>query len=71
MWRTLEILLQNAWGGCQFLCKLLEVQAFEHLKSKLTKEEVKVATGDWEKGNKEAGGMVQGPMEKKGAYPST
>ena len=59
MWWTLEILLQNAWGGCQFLCKLLEVQAFEHLKSKLTKEEVKVATGDWEVGERATKRLVE------------
>lgn len=33
-----------------FLCKLLEVRAFDHLQSKLLGKEVKSATGNWEVG---------------------
>ena len=33
-----------------FLCKLLEVHAFDHLQSKLFDKEVKSATGNWEVG---------------------
>ena len=33
-----------------FLCKLLEVRAFDHLQSQLLGEEVKSATGNWEVG---------------------
>ena len=42
-----------------FLCKLLEVRAFEHLKSKLTEEEVKAATGDWEVGQRATKRLVE------------
>ena len=42
-----------------FLCKLLEVRAFENLKSKLTEEEVKVATGNWEVGQRATKRLVE------------
>ena len=35
-----------------FLCKLLEVRAFQHLQSKLLGEEVKSATGNWNVGQR-------------------
>ena len=42
-----------------FLCKLLEVRALEHLKSKLTEEELKVATCDWKAGQRATKRLVE------------
>lgn len=42
-----------------FLCKLLEVRAFDHLQSKLISEEVKTATGNWEVGQRASRKLVE------------
>ena len=42
-----------------FLCKLLEVRAFDHLQSKLLGEEVKSATGNWEVGQRATTKLVE------------
>ena len=42
-----------------FLCKLLEVRAFDHLQSKLLGEEVKAATGNWEVGQRASTKLVE------------
>lgn len=42
-----------------FLCKLLEVRAFQHLQSKLLGEEVKSGTGNWKVGQRASTKLVE------------
>ena len=42
-----------------FLCKLLEVQAFNHLQQKVLETEAKVATGNWVIGEQATKELVQ------------
>lgn len=51
-WRMIEVV-------ANFICKLLELRAFEHLQGQLLDEEAKKATGNWEVGQRASRKLVE------------